>query len=96
MVSFCDLKLSELKVHIKTQHTQYLHKSRAVLQYDRQTGELLQEFPSIARASRDSGEREHIIREFTRGRGVNDHRKFDWKLKNPERNDEYSQKYTHM
>jgi hypothetical protein len=69
-------------------------KQRAVLQYDKDTNELIQEFPSIAEASRQTGEYEHAIRACSQKSKLYRQTKWIWKMKKPSKNEEYSLKYS--
>jgi hypothetical protein len=53
-------------------------KTRSVSQYDKTTNELIREFKSIALASRETGEKEHCIREYIAGKPAST-RQYNWK-----------------
>ena len=74
-------------------HTGLNKKVRGILQYEKGTKQLIGEYYSIAEASRQTGEREHNIREFANGKNPCRTRKYDWRYKNPELSQEYSRKY---
>ena len=72
-------------------NTKLNNKVRNVLQYTLD-GEFIQEFKSIAQASRESSEPEHRIRETAKGK-KNSKAQFIWKFKNESESAEYSEKY---
>lgn len=68
-------------------------KARTILQYTKNTNQFIKEYPSIAEASRQSGDKEHQIRSSAQGKDVSTSI-YSWKFKNPEDSDEYSKKYS--
>lgn len=71
------------------------NKSRSVLQYDKETDELLGEYKSIAEASRQTGDTESQIRTSAKGNGkLVGPAQYYWKHKNPEKTNEYTRKYS--
>lgn len=69
-------------------------KTRAVIQFaldDKSTP--IAEFPSVAKASKDSGEPEHRIREICNNK-KNASAKFYWEWKNKEESEAFSKKYS--
>lgn len=66
-------------------------KVRNVLQYTLD-GEFINEYYSIAEASRQTGEHEHAIREVSQGKR-NSKAKYKWVFKNQEETKEFSNKY---
>ena len=72
-------------------------KVRNVLQYENingEFGELINEFKSLALASRETHIAEHEIRELCRNRGNKLNKKFLWKYKNEEENEEWTKKFS--
>lgn len=73
-------------------------KCRTVLQYslEDENGDikLLNEYPSVAKASRETGEKEHTIRELCQGKGKYPARLYNWKFKNEAESKAYSEKYS--
>lgn len=70
-------------------------KRRVVLQYSKETDEYINEYPSIAEAVRQTGDKEHQIRASADGDGKNvSTAKYLWRFKFPEESAEYSQKYS--
>jgi hypothetical protein len=70
-------------------------KCRVVLQYDKDTDELIGEYPSIAEASRKTGDTESQIRTSAKGNGKDvSTAQFIWKHKNSEETIEYTRKYS--
>ncbi len=72
-------------------------KVRAVCQFKNENGkygELINEFVSLAEASRKSSVPEYEIREICRGKGNLLNKKYLWKYKNEEENDEWSKKFS--
>jgi hypothetical protein len=67
-------------------------KQRSVLQFDKENV-LMKEYRSIAEASRETGEKEHQIREIAKGK-TNSKASFLWKYKDEEKTEEYSKKYS--
>ena len=67
-------------------------KQRSILQFDKENF-LLKEYHSIAEASRETGEKEHQIREIAKGKS-NSKASFLWKYKDKEKTEEYSKKYS--
>jgi hypothetical protein len=67
-------------------------KTRGVRQYDKETNELIHEFKSIALASRETGEKEHCIREYIAGKPAST-RQYNWK---PIDNNVDSKKFSHI
>jgi hypothetical protein len=68
-------------------------KQRSILQFEKETKVLIKEHRSIAEASRESGEKEHQIREIAKGK-TNSKASFLWKYKDEEKTEEYSKKYS--
>jgi hypothetical protein len=66
-------------------------KVRNILQYTLD-GKFIDEYISIAEASRKSGEPEHRIRTISQG-NKNSEAMYIWKFKNEEETEEYSKKY---
>ena len=66
-------------------------KTRYIIQKSL-AGEYITEYSSIAKASRQSGEPEHRIREIAKGR-QNNAARFLWEFKNPDETQEYSKKF---
>ncbi len=72
-------------------------KVRAVCQFKNENGkygELIEEFVSLAEASRNSSVPEYEIREICKGKGNLLNKKYLWKYKNEEENDEWSKKFS--
>jgi hypothetical protein len=72
-------------------------KVRGVLQYENKNGELgelINEFKSLALASRKTNIAEHEIRELCRGKGNKNNKHFLWKYKNEEDNEEWTKKFS--
>ena len=72
-------------------------KVRNVLQYENNNGvygEFLEEFISIAEASRETGIQEHEIRCSCKKQGGYTYKKYLWKYKNEEETEKYELKYT--
>jgi hypothetical protein len=63
-----------------------------VLQYTRD-GVFVAEYPSVAEAARQTGEKEHSIREYIRGKPAST-RTYDWRVKDPAQMAARSQKYS--
>jgi hypothetical protein len=71
------------------------NKSRGILQYDKETDELLGEYKSIAEAARQTGDTESQIRTSAKGNGkFVGPAQYYWKHKNPENTPEYTIKYS--
>lgn len=73
-------------------------KVRAVIQFQNNNGEygdIIKEFPSLAKASRETNIPEHEIREIAKGKikHIFD-KKFLWKYKNEEETESYRQKFS--
>lgn len=69
-----------------------LSKLCGVLQYTRD-GAFVAEYPSVAEAARQTGEKEHCIREYIRGRPAST-RTYNWQVKDPVQMAARSQKYS--
>jgi hypothetical protein len=67
-------------------------KIRSVIQYSLDKSAMLGEYPSLAKASKLTGEPEHRIRDICNDR-ANSKAQFYWKWKNKEESYEYSQKF---
>lgn len=70
------------------------NKMRGVRQLDKETNELIKEFKSLVLASRETGEKEHCIREYLKGKSAYT-RKYNWESCDPEKDKRNSVKYTH-
>jgi hypothetical protein len=68
-------------------------KVRTVLQIDPETKNVIKEYVSIAEAARQSGDKEHQIREKAQGKNRSKG-KYLWAFKYPEQSEEYSKKYS--
>jgi len=68
-------------------------KLRPVIQSDKDSGDVLAVFRSVAEAARVTGEKEHSIREYMKGKPAST-RKYNWQSADPERDAERSQKYS--
>jgi len=76
--------------------TELNKKTRGVLQYsmaDKMT--VIAEFPSLAKASKVTGEPEHRIRDICNDK-TNSRAIFHWQWKNKEESDEYSKKFSSL
>jgi len=69
-------------------------KSRVILQYDRVTGNFMNEYPSIAEAARITGQKQQVIRRSSKRNKITDTNPFIWKYKYPEESTEYTRKYS--
>jgi hypothetical protein len=75
--------------------TKLIKKTRYVLQHDKDTNEMLNEYHSIAEASRQSGDCENYIRDMCQGKNkVYRNNLFKWTFKFPEDSTEYTKKYS--
>lgn len=70
------------------------NKTRGVRQFNRETNEFINEYKSLAQAARETGEKEHCIREYLKGKTANT-RKYNWESCNPEKDRINSIKYNH-
>jgi hypothetical protein len=68
-------------------------KQRTVLQFNKETKLLIKEYRSVAEASRETGEKEHQIREISKGKS-NSKANFLWKYKDESKSEEFSKKYS--
>ena len=68
-------------------------KQRSVLQFNKETKVLIKEYRSIAEASRETGEKEHQIRDISKCKN-NSKANFLWKYKDESKTEEYSKKYS--
>lgn len=68
-------------------------KLRAVIQCDKDSGKVLNTFSSVAEAARITGEKEHCIREYIKGRPAST-RKYNWQSVDPDKDAERSVKYS--
>ena len=69
-------------------------KKRSVIQYDAETNDVIQEFTSIADASRKTGDKEHMIRESAKKDEKYSTAVYMWRFKNPEDTILFSKKYS--
>jgi len=72
-------------------------KVRAICQFKNENGkygELINEFVSLAEASRNSSVPEYEIREICKGKGNLLNKKYLWKYKNEDENNEWSKKFS--
>jgi hypothetical protein len=71
-------------------------KTRAVLQYkknhDGTQGELIKEYESISKASKETNIKEHVIRETAKNNTVP--KEFIWRYKNEEQSEEWTKKFS--
>ena len=68
-------------------------KQRSILQFNKETKVLIKEFRSVVEASRETGEKEHQIREISKGKN-NSKANFLWKYKDESKSEEFSKKYS--
>lgn len=72
-----------------------LRKGQSVIQISKESGEKIDEFSSIALASRNSGDTEHAIRSCAKGK-PNRYAKYNWKFVDEKLADIYKTKYSMM
>lgn len=71
------------------------NKTRGVRQFNKETNEFIKEYKSLAQAARETGEKEHCIREYLKGKTTNT-RKYNWQSCNPDKDKMNAVKYIHV